>query len=79
MLVAVQTGCCIVLFEPIALEVAEQGWLNRYLILANDKPFVSAHWLVLLVPGMLLDLLGSESFIWISFHDLIKQVLTRFR
>ena len=71
MLVAVQTGCCIVLFEPIALEVAEQGWLNRYLILTNDKPFVSAYWLVLLVPGMLLDLLRCEALVWVCLHDFV--------
>ena len=78
-LVPIETGRGVVLLEPIPLEVAQQRGFYRNLIFAHNQSLVGAHRLVLLVPVMLLDLLGSQSLVWVRLHDLVEQVLARFR
>ena len=76
-LVAVQALRRIVLLEAVAFEVSEERGLDRDLVFANDQALAPANWRVGLVPGVLLDLLSSESLVRVGLQDFVYQIHAR--
>lgn len=79
MLVPVQALHCVVFLYPKSLQIAQNFWLNRNLILANYETLILTNWLVDLEPGMFTNLLTGDSLVWVSLQNTIQQVSTVFR
>ena len=73
-LVAIQALRGVVLLKAVSFEVAEEGRLDRNLVLPDDQPLALADGLVGLVPGVLLDLGGGEALVGVGLEDLVDQV-----
>lgn len=73
-LVAVQALSGIVFLEAVSFEVAEEGRLDRNLVLPDDQPLALADGLIGLVPGVLLDLGCGEALVGVRLEDLVDQI-----